>query len=81
MGSTLITAHPNDWESRLAGLAAVDWSRRNVNLWEGRALSAGRISKATTNVQLTAAFLKRTLDLKLSKEELKLEREMRKRTQ
>ena len=49
-------------------------------LWEGRALSAGRISKATTNVQLTAAFLKRALDLKLSKEELKLEREMQRRT-
>jgi DNA sulfur modification protein DndB len=79
MGSTLITAYPNDWESHLACLAAVDWSRRNVGLWEGRALSAGRISKATTNVQLTAAFLKRALDLKLSKEELKLELEMRKR--
>lgn len=80
MGSTLITAYPNDWQSHLTRLTAVDWSRRNVSLWEGRALSAGRISKATTNVQLTATFLKRTLDLKLSKEELKLEREMRKRT-
>jgi DNA sulfur modification protein DndB len=80
MGSTLITVYPDDWESHLTRLAAVDWSRRNVSLWEGRALSAGRISKATTNVQLTAAFLKRALDLNLSKEELKLEREMRKRS-
>jgi DNA sulfur modification protein DndB len=78
MGSTLVTTYPNDWESHLTRLASVDWSRRNLGIWEGRALSAGRISKATSNVQLTAAYLKRALDLKLSQEELKLEREMKK---
>ena len=81
MGSALIAAFPNEWESHLTPLAAVDWSRRNVGIWEGRALSAGRISKATTNVQSTAAYLRLALGLKLTKEELKLERELQKRVQ
>ncbi|MBW4039112.1 MAG: DNA sulfur modification protein DndB [Acidobacteria bacterium] len=80
MGSTLIAAHPKTWTSLLKKLSSVDWSRRNTQLWEGRALSAGRISKANTNVQLTAAFLKQSLNLKLSEEEIKLEKEAKKRT-
>jgi DNA sulfur modification protein DndB len=73
MGAALIKQEPKQWLDKLKGLESVDWSRKNVALWEGRALSAGRISKATTNVQLTSALLKKTLGLSLSKEEQRLE--------
>lgn len=79
MGATLIAEHPKNWTTLLKKLSDIDWSRRNSSLWEGRALSAGRISKATTNVQLTASFLKRTLNLKLTSEESKLEKDVKRR--
>ena len=80
MGATLIATHPKSWSGHLAKLAAIDWSRRNTKLWEGRALSAGRISKATANVQLTAVLLKKALDLNLTSEEMELEREIKRRS-
>jgi DNA sulfur modification protein DndB len=73
MGAALIKQEPKQWIDKLQALEAIDWSRKNVALWEGRALSAGRISKATTNVLLTSALLKRTLGLSLGKEEQRLE--------
>lgn len=73
MGSALIKSEPTNWKEKLAGLDAVDWTRRNARIWEGRALVAGRVSKATNNVQLTASFLKSALQVPLSKEDTFLE--------
>jgi DNA sulfur modification protein DndB len=73
MGAALLKEHPHDWSTKLKHLESVDWSRRNTALWEGRALSSGRISKASNNIQLTASLLKKALGLPLSKEELYLE--------
>lgn len=73
MGSALLKQHPDDWSNKLSALASVDWSRRNTALWEGRALSSGRISKASSNIQLTASLLKQALGVLLSKEEQLLE--------
>ena len=53
----------------LKALRNVDWSRSNIDLWEGRAMTHGRISKATMNVQLTANLLKQTLGLTLNEAE------------
>ena len=49
-GNALLRLHPQDWKRRLAKLATLDWSRSNSSLWEGRAMSAGRLSKKTVNV-------------------------------
>jgi DNA sulfur modification protein DndB len=46
-------------------------------VWEGRALVSGRVSKASTNVQLTAIYLKKIVGLTLSGEDKKLEAQMR----
>jgi DNA sulfur modification protein DndB len=77
MGAALLKHHGKSWKDRLTALESIDWSRKNTTLWEGRALSGGRISKATANVQLTSAFLKATLSLPLSKEETRLEEGLR----
>jgi DNA sulfur modification protein DndB len=74
-GRDLLRLHPTDWKKRLAKLATLDWSRSNTDLWEGRAMNAGRLSKRTINVNLTANAIKKHLGLKLSDEEQELERQ------
>jgi len=73
-GAALIANHPKTWHGRLAKLKQVDWTRENAQLWEGRALVGGRLSKAYNNVILTANVLKRMLGLSLSPSEKKVEK-------
>jgi DNA sulfur modification protein DndB len=73
LGADLLADHPKDWEKYLKKLSKVDWSRSNTQLWEGRAMMHGRISKATTNVALTSNLLKSYLGLTLKPEEAELE--------
>lgn len=73
LGRALLRAHPVDWAGRLGGLADVDWRRDNTEVWEGRAMIGGRVSKARTSVSLTTAVLKRAIGLPLSPEEARLE--------
>lgn len=61
------------WERKLAELKAIDWSRSNARLWEGRAMIGGRISKTSNSVVLTAAAIKRRLKLELNPEERRAE--------
>lgn len=68
-GHDLLIKHPRDWKQRLSKLDSIDWSRTNTKLWEGRAMSAGRLSKKTVNVVLTGNALKKQLGLKLTAEE------------
>src|SRR5262249_11807288 len=72
-GSDLLGKHPPDWQQRLAKLESLDWSRSNTKLWEGRAMSAGRLSKKTVNVVLTGNAIKKHLGLKFSEEEQQVE--------
>lgn len=76
-GRGLLETGPK-WESRLrkSSLPTIDWSRTNVAIWEGRALSNGRISKAQKNVQLTTSFIKSQLGLTLTEREMELEVEL-----
>jgi DNA sulfur modification protein DndB len=73
-GAALLATYPKNWKARLRTLRTVDWSRANTKLWEGRAMVHGRISKASTNVQLTAILLKQRLGLELNAEEELLEK-------
>ena len=68
-GRDLLVKYPRDWKQKLSRLASIDWSRTNSKLWEGRAMSAGRLSKKTVNVILTGNALKKQLGLKLTAEE------------
>lgn len=72
-GRALVGAFPDDWRERLQLLQKLDWSRENRDLWEGRTLIGGRVSKAHQNVLLTSSLLKTTLGVELSPEEERLE--------
>jgi DNA sulfur modification protein DndB len=76
VGNTLLSTHRADWKTRLKKLATVDWSRANASQWEGRAMSAGRLSKRNVNVTLAGNLLKKHLGLTLSAEEQELEKQI-----
>lgn len=72
-GAALLSKRPKNWKSHLKSLQWIDWSRSNNAVWEGRALLHGRISKASTNVQLTANYIKQKLDIPLTEDDNLLE--------
>ena len=69
----MIATHPHDWERRLDCLADLEWSRGNAELWEGRALVGGRITKGQHNVVLIANVIKNAMGLALDSEEKRIE--------
>ena len=74
VGRRLIVAQEaRDWRNRLKALDDLDWSRSNTRVWEGRAMTGGRIQKASHNVTLTANLLKKRLGLDLTPEEQRAE--------
>lgn len=77
VGADLIVRQPQEWKKVLKKLRNIDWDRAN-EAWEGRAMVHGRISKATTNVQLTANFIKMAIGVPLSTPEEELERKLAK---
>jgi DNA sulfur modification protein DndB len=62
-----------DWAKVASQLSAIDWTRSNVKVWEGRAMIGGRVSKASQNVTLTANVIKQYLQLPLTPEEQRVE--------
>ncbi len=72
-GRDLIKSHPKDWGERLRILEKVDWSKENTNLWEGRAMMRGKMSKTHDSVKLTAIAIKRMFGLELSQHDQALE--------
>jgi DNA sulfur modification protein DndB len=72
-GRDLLAKHPRDWKQRLSRLSSIDWSRTNSKLWEGRAMSAGRLSKKTVNIVLSGNAIKKHLGLKLTADEEEVE--------
>jgi DNA sulfur modification protein DndB len=72
-GRALVISYPDKWRERLAGLKSIDWRRANSELWEGRALLGGQLSKAHQNVILTANAIKKELGLELTEGELRVE--------
>src|SRR5690606_25557489 len=74
VGAYALAHHPDDWQDIIPRLKEVDWSKGNVDLWEGRALNFGRITKSTTSIMLTANAIKQHLGLSLTHDEQELER-------
>jgi DNA sulfur modification protein DndB len=73
LGHDLLSAYPKKWKSKLKTLKAIDWSRGNSAVWEGRATIGGKVSKAKDNIVLTTNLLKLTVGLDLSENEQKVE--------
>jgi DNA sulfur modification protein DndB len=80
VGNALLSQHQNDWKLRLTKLDTLDWSRANGDLWEGRAMNAGRLSKRNINVTLTGNLIKRHLDLPLTLDEQAVDAKLKKRS-
>ena len=77
MGQTLIDVHPKSWQNKLKKLGKIDWSKRNTNEWEGRALLSGQVAKTRAAVSLTTSYLKQQLELPLTPEEDRLEQSLK----
>lgn len=73
-GAQLMKARPKDWVKRLAKLREIDWSRANRQLWDGRALIAGKVNKSKNNVVLVSNVVTRALGLPLSVEAARIEK-------
>lgn len=73
VGRDLVQSDQVNWRTRLSEIGKIEWSRSNANVWEGRALIGGRVSKSSNNVTLTANFIKHRLGLKLGPEEKRVE--------
>jgi DNA sulfur modification protein DndB len=78
-GRALLARYPSGWRPQLKRLQELDWARSNTSQWEGRAMIAGRLSKASVCVILTGNVLKRQLGLALGQEEEEVESQLRKR--
>lgn len=74
VGSFMFKNNKHDWKDKLQGLRQIDWRKANP-MWNNRAMQHGRLSKASTNIQLTATAIKRELGLTISQEELNQEKE------
>ncbi len=74
VGNCILQAKRTALKTRLKPLGSIDWSRSNAKLWEGRAMTGGRVSKGGQNVALTANAIKRHLKLSLTPEERQIER-------
>lgn len=74
-GNCLFKEAASDWRKRMTKLNAVDWRKNNRDLWEGRAMVDGRVSKNQRHVSLTTNAIKEILKLSLTEEEQVLENE------
>lgn len=79
-GNTLLleSDNPTTWGTAVEGLSNIDWSRANVELWEGRAMVGGRVSKSSNNVVLTTNVIRKHMGIDLSPEEQRIEDAYRK---
>lgn len=62
MGKELVNRYPKNWKSKLKKLRTVDWERSN-QVWDGKALVNGRLSKQRENIVQTSNYLKEIVGL------------------
>ena len=74
-GAYLLSEHPGDWKEILGKLADIDWSKTNTDLWEGRALNFGKVTKTRASITLTVNAIKQNLGLSLTASEQALEQQ------
>ena len=76
VGNSLLSNYSKEWKDKIKKLRQIDWSRKNSSLWEGRVMIGGRISASPSNLVLTSSIIKQKLDIELSAEERKLEKQL-----
>jgi DNA sulfur modification protein DndB len=67
-GNQLLQDYPGEWMARLQALRRVDFSRTN-RLWEGRAMTNGKILNNRQAAELTAIKLRAVMGLSLNQKE------------
>ncbi|KNG91822.1 DNA sulfur modification protein DndB [Pseudaestuariivita atlantica] len=65
LGGALFESFPTNWADKLQAFTAVDWSRRNAELWEGRVMNEARMNGQRRSVLLGAAVLFEAVGLPL----------------
>jgi DNA sulfur modification protein DndB len=73
VGNALRSNPEVNWKDIGIRVGELDWHKSNTKVWEGRAMIAGRVSKAANNVTLTTNVLKQHLGVELSPEEQRVE--------
>lgn len=75
VGNALLrkSSDPKTWGRTLKKLRTIDWRRANHETWEGRATSAGNVSKSRRNVDLTTAYIRTALAMPLPPDEQRAE--------
>lgn len=73
VGNVLLRDYQDEWRGLLLALSEIDWRRSNTLLWEGRAMTGGRVSKSSHHVTLTTNAIKQHLGLGLSEYEQDIE--------
>jgi DNA sulfur modification protein DndB len=73
VGRTLYGSPSGQLAAKLRRLGAIDWSRSNIDAWEGRAMIRGRMEKSNNSISLTANQIKQSIGIKLTSEEEVLE--------
>lgn len=69
MGSRLITTTPETWSDALRALGAIDWSKRNTELWRPRVMGPTRMDGSSRSVHLAANVLIQAVGLQLNGKE------------
>jgi DNA sulfur modification protein DndB len=75
VGKEISELNPAAQADKFEGLKGINWLKSNV-AWSNRAMQHGRLSKATSNIFLTAIEIKRQIALPISEEELIKEKEL-----
>jgi len=71
-GRALVTDYPDNWETKLTKIDSINWLKSH-KVWEGRALSSGRIDASNRGLILITIYLKRELGITLDTEEQTIE--------
>lgn len=73
VGAAVLADGEPNWKELGVKLGELDWHKSNAKVWEGRAMTAGRVSKSGNNVTLTTNVIKAHLAIPLTPEEQRVE--------
>lgn len=75
VGKEISSLDENEQHDKFEGLKRISWLKSNSD-WSNRTMQHGRLSKATSNIFLTAIEIKRQIALPITDEELTKEKEL-----
>jgi DNA sulfur modification protein DndB len=75
VGKEISCLKKNKQHEKFEALKGISWLKSNPN-WSNRAMQHGRLSKANSNIFLTAIEIKRQITMPISEEDLKKEEEL-----